>query len=234
MHSDNCFITLTYSDETQPASLQYRDFQLFLKKLRAQQFSSYGTKLRFYMCGEYGSKSKRAHFHACLFNVSFPDKIYYKKTELGDTLYVSSVLDKLWQFGFATIGALTLKSAAYCARYICGKVTGDLAEVHYGGREPEFNVMSRRPGIGSAWLQRFRSDVFPCDYVVSIDGHKDRVPRYYDRQNKRHDESELLRVKDDRCLRFQTPEKRADNTVPRLAAKETVQLAAVSQLSRQL
>ena len=36
-----------------------------------------------------------------------------------------------------------------------------MAEQHYKGREPEYVVMSRRPGIGRGWLEKFTSDVYP-------------------------------------------------------------------------
>lgn len=49
MHSENCFITLTFSPEaldmrSNPMSVDVRDFQLFMKKLRKK----YGEGIRFY------------------------------------------------------------------------------------------------------------------------------------------------------------------------------------------
>lgn len=41
--------------------------------------------------------------------------------------------------------------------------------------------MSRRPGIGSAWLDRYKSDVYPHDYVVIRDGIKVKPPKYFDK-----------------------------------------------------
>ena len=61
MHESNCFITLTYMDN--PVSLDYRDFQLFMKRLRSKS----GKRVRFFMCGEYGENNSRPHFHAILF-----------------------------------------------------------------------------------------------------------------------------------------------------------------------
>ena len=68
------------------------------------------------------------------------------------------------------IGDVSFQSAAYIARYCVQKVTGQLAESHYRvitedgeiiDREPEFNHMSLKPGIGAEWLKRYKSDVFP-------------------------------------------------------------------------
>ena len=55
MHDENCFITLTFNDEhlAKNKSLKVSDFQNFLKRLR--QFIS-PRKVRYFHCGEYGSK----------------------------------------------------------------------------------------------------------------------------------------------------------------------------------
>jgi hypothetical protein len=69
------------------------------------------------------------------------------------------------------------------------KWKGDGAEDHYTrwcpltGEgttvEPEYCTMSRMPGIGKTWLEKYKSDVYPHDYVV-INNHKVKPPRYYD------------------------------------------------------
>lgn len=233
LYRDNCYVTLTYSPENLPplGSLQYRDFQLFMKRLRSH-FKQ--PNIRFYMCGEYGTATRRPHYHACLFNITFPDLKYYKLNKQGDRLSTSLILDKLWGLSDTQclVGAVTLQSAGYVARYLLQKQTGDLADDHYQGRTPEFNRMSLRPGIGAGWLQRFRPDVFPCDYVVSVDGHKDRVPRYYDVLNERHDAEQLERVK--RAREIAGQDHWHDNTTSRLRVKEVVQQAAIRQLTRDL
>lgn len=38
--------------------------------------------------------------------------------------------------------------------------------------------MSRRPGLGSGWFDRYQSDAFPSDFLV-VDGHKVKPPKYY-------------------------------------------------------
>lgn len=246
LHQENAYITLTYSDENLPAgnSLQYRDFQLFMKRLRKFKHSrdtaiapdSAVSPIRFYMCGEYGDLNKRPHFHACIFNFGFTaDQLYFSKNQNGDLLFTSPTLSKLWPLGHATHGQVTLQSAGYCARYILQKITGDAALSHYDGRTPEFNRMSlggrsANGGIGANWLHKYRHDVFPCDYVVDRDGRKHRVPAYYDRLNKRFNASDLDQVKANREQRAGLG--RADNTPPRLRAKEEVLTAATRQLIR--
>lgn len=129
LHERNCFITLTYSDLHLPddRGLHYDHFQLFMKRLRKK----YGDGIRFYMCGEYGDKLGRPHFHACLFNHDFDDKKLWQTTPSGSRLFRSSDLESLWPYGFSSIGDVTFESAAYVARYIMKKVGGDAADEHY-------------------------------------------------------------------------------------------------------
>lgn len=229
MHKANAFVTLTLDPANVPAdgSLDHRHFQLFMKRARFHL----KKPIRFYMCGEYGENTDRPHYHACLFGIDFSkDQQYFTTNAQGDDLYTSKTLEGLWQLGHATTGAVTLQSAGYCTRYIMQKKTGSLGELVYGTRTPPYNRMSNRPGLGAAWLQRFRPDVFPCDYVVTTDGHKDRVPRYYDKLNSRLTPEQFDAIKLARNL--SSAEHWEDNTDARLAVKATVKAAALKQLSR--
>lgn len=176
MHERNCFITLTYRPECIPegGSLCLADWQNFAKRLRKNCGS-----FRYFHCGEYGDVNQRPHYHACIFGLDFVADRDLWKTERGISLFRSPLLEKTWGLGFATVGALNFQSAAYVARYIMKKVNGDLAVEKYGDRRPEYVTMSRRPGIGSTWLDRFKSDVYPADEVV-LEGKRYRPPRFYD------------------------------------------------------
>jgi len=186
LHEYNSFITLTYDDAHFRPSLEYKDFQDFLKRLRKKK-----GQLRYYMCGEYGEQYQRPHFHACLFGVAFPDRTVWRAGSRPDlTIYRSKELEALWPFGFSSVGAVTFQSAAYVARYIMKKITGDKAEKHYERVDgetgeivnvrPEFNRMSLKPGIGKGWIEKYHSDVYPHDYVI-VNGQKCKPPRYYDK-----------------------------------------------------
>lgn len=190
LYKQNCFITLTYRDDCLPAngSLNYRDFQLFMKRLRK---SFPNSRIRFYMCGEYGEDFNRPHFHACLFNFDFEDKVPVRLLSGSSAkLFKSKTLERLWPSGFGSIGAVTFESAAYVARYVMKKVNGDRAKDHYlvvdedgvvSSRTPEFNKMSLKPGIGADWLGKYYSDVYPDGNVV-VRGFESKSPRYYDRR----------------------------------------------------
>ncbi|WNK13727.1 MAG: replication initiator protein [Microvirus sp.] len=193
LHSSNCFITLTYSDEHLPQynSLYYPHFSKFLKRLR-KRYS--GTTVRFFMCGEYGDLNWRPHYHALLFGICFNDLKLWQRTKSNELIYRSSILESLWPFGHSSVGVLTLKSAGYVARYNIKKINGDLAESHYERFDqvtgevynlvPEFCQMSRKPGIGSDYFHKYKSSIYSVDAIVSKDGRRDRVPRYYDKLMK--------------------------------------------------
>lgn len=185
----NTFVTLTYRDQDVPAggTLVKSHFQKFMKRLR-KKFPD--RKIRYYHCGEYGDQLNRPHYHACLFNLDFADKELFKERD-GNKLFVSQTLEDVWGYGFCTLGEVTFQSAAYCARYVLKKVTGHAADSHYERLdpntgeiyrvEPEYVTMSRRPGIGKEWFDKYKSDVFPSDELpVPGQGVFKKVPRYYE------------------------------------------------------
>lgn len=235
-HEKTSFLTLTYSDENLPSppSLRYRDYQLFMKRLRKQ----FGN-VRYYMCGEYGETTRRPHYHACIFGQDFSDdRRLHSVTTAGNKLYTSATLANLWGLGHCIIGELTFDSAAYVARYVMKKVTGDPAKEHYSYTdadgvvsqlEPEFCRMSLKPGIGALWFDKFHNDVYPHDFVV-INGTKCKPPRYFDKLLKRKNPQLLVDVQDDR--EYNAYLNRDDSSDSRLEVRETVKLAAIKHFSR--
>lgn len=118
MHDLNCFLTLTYANEHLPQdfSLDITAYQQFLKRLR----SHVGSPIKFFGCGEYGDQDDRPHYHFLIFGWRPSDlKLHTEKN--GIKTYTSEKLGKLWPYGFNTVGELTYKTAAYCARYILKK-----------------------------------------------------------------------------------------------------------------
>lgn len=240
LYDHNVFVTLTYDQEHLPEynSLDYRHFQLFMKRLR-KAFAP--INIRFYMCGEYGEDFSRPHYHACLFNCFFPDRRRISSGGSGATLYRSDLLSSLWPYGFSSIGDVTFESAAYVARYVMKKVTGDAAESHYttvdpetgeiSRRVPEFNKMSLKPGIGAGWFDKYAKDVYPRDYVVSR-GTEAKPPRFYD---KLLDKKFPDLVDEVKFLRYTDAQTRLeDESDERLRDREIVALSRVSSLKRSL
>lgn len=228
-YEDNCFLTLTYDDDHLPlnGSLEKRDFQLFMKRLRAK-FSD--TKIRFYHCGEYGELLSRPHYHALLFGFDFPDKkLFY--TRDGKRFYTSDICSDLWGFGHCEISDLTFDSAAYVTRYCTKVVSGSAAEGHYGLRSPEYSTMSRRPGIGRPWFDKFKTDVFPSDNMV-VNGHLCKPPRYYDDLLAKHDPAVMAKIKELRVVRSERFSD--DNTCRRLNDRLICKEAQLKNLKRKL
>ena len=136
--------------------------------------------------------------------------------------------------------ALSFESAAYCARYVTKKITGALALEHYGEKKPEYTTMSRRPGIGAPWLDKFKKDVYSHDVFVIRGGVKMKPPRAFDRRyeitdplfmavvrHKRDDVKSQLGSYESRRLRL-------DSTYERLKVREVVHEATIkSTLKRQ-
>lgn len=236
MYEDNCFITLTYDDAHLPkdGSLCLLDWQLFIKRLRKK----YGSGIRYFHCGEYGDKFKRPHYHALLFNHDFKDKEYFSKKN-GNWTYTSGELSSLWDKGFSVVAGLSFESAGYVARYSLKKIAGEKAADHYGDMAPEYATMSRRPGIGKKWFDRFSSDVYPLDRVV-INGCHTRPPRYYDNLFRKMDPSTfaLLKIKREDNERFVTDFEGgreiivSDSSDRRLIEKEKTKRGQIRSLSR--
>lgn len=235
----NCFITLTYARDCLPAggSLEHRDFQLFMKRLRKQQK---GKTIRFYMCGEYGPLNGRPHYHACIFNNDFrKDRTLSGVSASGANYYDSQELRELWTHGKVSVQDLTLETAGYCARYIMKKALGknskesyDLVDAETGEithRNPEYAAMSLKPGIGAEWFNKFHTDVYPVDYVIAS-GTKYRPPKYYDKLFKRSKDLVFDQVEQERIEKGKLTA--PDQTDERRAVRERVHNARVRDLTR--
>lgn len=244
MHQSAVFITPTYSDEHLPAdlSVSVREMQLFNRRLRHEVGS-----FRFFCCGEYGDRTKRPHYHALLFGLDFDDKKPWAKSKSGELLYRSPSLERIWGKGSCLIGSVTLQSAGYCARYSLKKITGEAAAEHYRRVHPvtgevcqvrpEFIQMSRAPGIGYAWFQKFRSDAFPSDFVI-VDGQKRPVPPYYLRLLEEGEQGAVRAARHRRASRRQAAETAAHAASgfgqARLLTKHQSQELSAKRLVREL
>lgn len=144
-HDCACFITLTYNDQNLPESLcvDKSEVQRFFKRLRKEV---YPRTLRYFAVGEYGDRSQRPHYHAIIFGISPQER---------------ELVEKAWQKGFIQIGTAEPATMSYCGGYITKKMTkkGD-PRLH--GREPEFALMSRMPGLGVNYVKSL-TDAYKTD-----------------------------------------------------------------------
>ena len=133
LHQRNCFITLTYEDA--PDAISKEDLRNFIKRAR------HHYNFRYFACGEYGGKTHRPHYHACIFGEDFlaaRDGVAY----INEELYTNNKLAKIWKHGMITIAEFNMSTACYVAGYVM-KEAGD---------EDTFRVGSNRPGIGHDWF----------------------------------------------------------------------------------
>lgn len=231
-HEQSCFLTLTYKEIPKGGSLNKVDFQRFMKRLRIWRSrydkGSGRRDLRYYMCGEYGEQFSRPHYHVLLFGFNFSDRRLCS-TRGSVRLYRSGLLEKLWTHGICRIGDVSFESAAYVARYVQKKITGDAAASHYCGKESEFNLMSRRPGIARKWIEKYSSSVYPHDFVTMQNGMRLRPPKYYDYVYDLTDSELMGNIKAERVKKLRDS---PDATPERLQAREAILRLKMARLKR--
>lgn len=227
----NEFDVCEYFDETESDYIEYkgntlckRDFQLYMKRLRARL---YDYELRFYACGEYGKKYSRSHYHEILFGVDlndiqreFPDLRFYKYNNLKQPMYYSpSFSEKVWRNGFVIFAYATWNDMAYTARYVTKKADGLLAAEKYGDcRIPEFSLMSRNPAIGSYYLLDHPECMESDKIYLNCDGEQKEIyiPIEFYRWLEKHNPKRYNEVKKDfyGVPRIYKEAQKTDLTVP--------------------
>lgn len=176
------FVTLTYSNENLTktkrnlSTLVKKDFQDYMKRLRKL---NKGTHLKYYAVGEYGSKTKRPHYHLILFNAK------------------PSTIEKAWKLnnkliGHVHIGNVNKNSIAYTAKYIdkecfIGYSVND-------NREKQFSTMSKRMGDNflTSQMEKYIKTNLPL--AVKKYGRNYSIPRYYIKKALTEEEQEQRRT----------------------------------------
>lgn len=141
------FLTLTYSEENLPYSqpgesgeshptLDKSDLQKFLKRLRKNM-----GKFRYFACGEYGTKTHRPHYHLIIFGLPL-------------SLDFEERIRQIWGKGHITVAPVNPDRFAYVAGYTLKKLTTQKAmDENDRTGTPEFATQSRRPGLGSDYIE---------------------------------------------------------------------------------
>lgn len=181
LYKENCMVTLTYNDEHLPKdmSVNRRDLQLFLKRLRKSIFPK---KIRVFYCGEYGAKRLRPHYHVIIFGYSFADRYFFKNDKKGTPLYRSPSLEKLWsvvdgydEYGKEKRSSIGFSSVIDVSQEVAKYVSLYLQKPPIDGRHRPFVGMSNRPGIAYAAI---RDSLIVSDKLY-LDGHYIKLPRYF-------------------------------------------------------
>jgi len=164
--SSAVFYTLTYADEKLPCNqwgepeLRKSHFQDFMKKLRHET----PNRLRYFACGEYGSKTDRPHYHAIIFNLP------------GDLTRCPDRVEQIWGHGHIHQGEGNAATFGYTAKYLMKRTH---EEWKPQDRQPEFQLQSKGLGAGfltPAMLKYLRENE---QTYVHLNGFKVGLPRYY-------------------------------------------------------
>jgi len=225
MHEENAFITLTYSDNNLPEhnSLNYEDLQKFWKRLRHHL-----GPLRYYAVGEYGDKTLRPHYHACVFGHAFMQDRRLLR-ESPTLLWTSPMLEEAWGKGHVSVGALTFETARYTASYVTKKLRSKQTYVRINEEDGELIPLvqprcfaSRDPAIGGTWLAEFGKYVYDHDHVV-INGRPQKPPKSYDRWlEKTQGKEAVAKIKEQRqkkAAKAKSQDARARAEIARARAK---------------
>lgn len=206
LHLYNAFVTLTYADEHLPEhnSLHFEDLQKFWKRLRKR-----AGELRYYACGEYGDKTNRPHYHACVFGHSLAEGRIIIRQE-PTLLWTTPWLNQAWGKGQVSVGALTFETAQYCAAYVTKKLhqakryvrtdeeTGELIPL-----EQPRAFMSLKPAIGKDWVTQYGALAFEHDRVI-VNARAQKPPRYYDRWLEQTNPTKHKEIKEKRKAMVET------------------------------
>lgn len=207
---ESSFLTLTYDDKNLPAhnSLDYDHLVKFWKRLRKRL-----GPLRYYAVGEYGDKTKRPHYHACIFGHAFiENRIMVKE---GDKpLWTTAELEQIWGLGQVRVGQLNFATARYTASYVVKKLRKKQRYTYVNEETGELIPLAQprafmSKNLGKGWWDKWNKGVIDHDWII-IDGKKQKPPKAYDRWLREVNEEKLIEIK----------EKRIEKAV-KLTAEET-------------
>lgn len=174
------FITLTYDDYHLPLdmSLHLSHVQKFMDNLRHR----IDWKIKFYHCGEYGSKRKRPHYHIILFGLDPFNlehrKIVYECWKKCDPMFFDK-LPNNWKTSKSCQGKGMLPVCREDIAYVCGyvqkKLTGELGEKEYDKRKRPYSTCSK--GIGLDHTIE-RGEILRRNRWTYLNGKRIGLPRY--------------------------------------------------------
>ena len=172
------FVTLTYDNEhLKSNSLVKEDFQNFMKRVRRDLPTD--RKIKYYMCGEYGDKSFRPHFHSIIFgldNYSKEDRELIKENwgKCEDFLF-----EPISRFRkHSAIEPVCRESIQYVCGYVQKKLKGQNAVERYDkrGLVRPYNTCSN--GIGLNFCLQNKDRLIKNGFTF-YNGHKIGLPRYF-------------------------------------------------------
>ncbi|AXB22578.1 replication initiation protein [Alces alces faeces associated microvirus MP12 5423] len=223
-------ITLTYDDENvhkvkyikndgqedETLTLRLIDHQNFMKDLRDMIYDETGEKIKFMMCGEYGSAqeyedangqkrvgTERPHYHYIIFGHDFDDKKFYKWSynewsKIKNPLFKSEKLNKLWKKGHADINEVTPESIGYVCGYVTKKLKGEMAKTEYEDKNREAPFFLTSKGIGKKYFEKNKERFYEKKklYKKTKKGLETiKLSRYYLKLIEKEDEKKAREIK---------------------------------------
>lgn len=161
-YKDNWFITLTYNN-AHYKDLNKEDIEEFFNNLAGGHKK---RSFKYWLAGEYGPTTKRAHYHLILMNYDIKP-IPLAKSPLGNQIYESEKITKAWGKGYVEIQEAGNNAAAYCAKYAAKSVS-----------EGKFRPMMSK-GLALEELITKQDFINKYGYIQGENGKKYKIPRYY-------------------------------------------------------
>lgn len=143
---------------------------------KSEKSGKWSPKLRYFACGEYGTKGDRPHYHIILFNVPLEWYIW-------DTIHkewYSPKLEKIWSKGIIDIKEVERGSAHYVAKYTIKNSLDGWNDKDI--RTKPFAVMSKNPGIGNNYINDENRDYHLSSQTYHTrlkGGYIQPIGRYY-------------------------------------------------------
>lgn len=174
-HEENCFITLTYSDEFLPAGGNLSK-DVVPRTIRAIRKAIAPQRVRYFYVGEYGDETYRPHYHVSMFGMS-GYSVYEVLSGTGGTIGVrgDTIIQQCWPYGFVKVDEFNELTAQYVAGYVVKKLTS-YGDPRLSGRVPEFARMSRRPGLGSAAMELIAKTLVESGHGMALIEDSGDVP----------------------------------------------------------
>lgn len=175
----SAYVTFTYDDNhlvfktgyVNP-TLSKEDLHKYLDKIKHQLRD---VDYQYYVCGEYGDKFGRPHYHALFFGLDY--QIYYK------------FFQNSWKKGSVKILPCAPDAFRYVTKYITESYSHDDSKYFDYGQIPPFHKYSR--GLGSQIFNLYKNDIEKKGYFI-YKSRKIFVNRYYYYKNARISNETLM------------------------------------------
>lgn len=230
-HEFNYWLTLTYDEEHLPiaeeikyngvtytndgtweGTLYDKDIKKFINSLRQKYHRLGHDGIKYFYCGEYGTKTQRPHYHIILLNCPLDLTQFYDCHV--DTNYKahwkSNEIETYWKEGMIDICELEWSDAAYTARYCTKKLNTKSKEWYCeNGKYPEYVQMSK--GIGFKYLKDHLNEIYETDEIImrTVKGNigSSKPPKAFDRKLEQWDPEMLEIIKESRKAAGERAEK---------------------------